>query len=122
MEEQVKDQFEKFQNGWTAAIDAGSKAALRSNEVVMDSFGQLLRDQAEFGRTCMDIGRKQIESLSSEQDATTLFSDKGAPANYYAAATKYGEALRKNATDAFTRVSAINREAADTFVRACTQA
>lgn len=121
MEEQVKEQFEKFQNGWTAAIDASSKTALAGNEVVLDSFGQLLKDQAEFGRVWMNIGRKQAESLAADKDVTALFNDTGAPADYYAAATQYGEALRKNATDVFTRMTAINREAADTFVKACSQ-
>lgn len=121
MEEQVKEQFEKFQNGWTAAVDTGSKTALASNEVVLDSFGQLLKDQAEFGRAWMDISRKQAETLANDKDVAALFSDKGAPADYYAAAAKYGEALRKNATDAFARMTTINREAADSFVKACTQ-
>src|SRR5699024_3039894 len=122
MEEQVKEQFEKFQNGWTAAVDTGAKAALSNNEVVMNSFSQLLKDQVEFGRACTDIGRKQLESLSQNNDLTTVFSDQGAPADYYAAATKYGEALRDNATNAFSRIATINREAAATFVKSFTQA
>jgi len=122
MEEQVKEQFEKFQNGWTAAVDAGAKTALSNNEVVMNSFSQLLKDQVEFGRACMDIGRKQVESLSKDSDLTALFSDQGAPADYYAAATKYGEALRDNATNTFSRMATINREAADTLAKAFTQA
>src|SRR5699024_3627377 len=106
----------------TAAIDAGAKTALSNSEVVMDSFSQLLKDQVEFGRACMDIGRKQMESLAKNNDLTALFSDQDAPADYYTAATKYGEALRDNTANAFSRMTSINREAADTVVKSFTQA
>lgn len=121
MEEQMKEQFAKFQNGMASAASAGSKTALRSNAVLMDSFGQLLKDQVAFGRTCMDIGRKQMETLSKDNDVTALFSDKGVSTDYYAAASKYGEALRKNSEDTFKRMTTVSREATDTFAKACVQ-
>lgn len=121
MEEQMKQQFEQFQNGLTAVIEAGSKMAgpvLRSNEVLIDSFGQFVKDQSEFGRTSLKIGQKQAESLTKQGDVTALFGQQDAWSDQYKAATQYGEAVRKNAENAYERLISISREAADAFTGA----
>lgn len=117
MKDQMEKQFEQFQRGLTSALEGSSKMTgpvLRTNEVMVDSFNQLIKAQLEFSRSCMDIGRKQMESVTKEQDFTALFSDQGAATDYYAAVSKYGEAVRENAEKTQDRIETIGREMTDT--------
>lgn len=116
MEEQIKEHFEKFQNGLMSAFDTGSKMAepaMRGNEVVVDSVAQLVKDQVAFSRSCLDIGFRQVETLATDKDAAALWGDSNAPADYYKAVTQYGEALRRNAGNTGERLIGIGRETLD---------
>jgi hypothetical protein len=123
MEEQVNQQFEQFQNSFKTAFETSQKMmepTLRSSEVVIDSLGQLARDQFEFGRTCMDIGRKQFETLQKSDDPSAVFQDTDTPSEYYNAALKYGEAVSQNAERTGERMMSIGNELVDTLTQAAT--
>ncbi|HET7313954.1 hypothetical protein [Salinisphaera sp.] len=125
MEEQRKQQPERFQNEFKSMFDANQKmmeSAVRSSEVAIDSLNQLAKDQYEFNRSCLEIGRRQMESLQTSNDATGLFRETGASSDYYNASLRYGEALRQNAEHTRDRMMAIGREATDTAAGASAQA
>lgn len=120
MEEQFKQQFDKMQNSCKAFYDAGQKVtepALRSSEIAFDSIGQLVKDQFEFGRACLDINRKQMEAAQN-RDLSALTRDNGMATDYYDAVVQYGEALRQNAENTCNRMLAIGRESATAFADA----
>jgi hypothetical protein len=115
MEEQFQQQYEQFQNGFKSVFEAGQKMsepALRGSEVAIDSLNQLVKDQFEFGRSCMQIGQKQMEALQSADGMSALY-DTNAPSEYYNAAQRYGEAVRKNAEQTCDRMMTLGREATD---------
>lgn len=117
MEEQIKQQFEKFQSGLTSALETNAELlsyAARSNEVVLDSLEQLTKDQIAFGRSCRDIGQRQLETLTKDNDVSALFTDQSVRSDSYDAVTKYGEAVRKNAENAYKRFTSLGREATET--------
>lgn len=116
MQEQMKQQFDQFQNGFKAMFGIWPKMAepaLRSSEVVIDSLSQLTQDQFQFARSCLDIGRRQMESVAQGNDVTALFRNQGAVSEYYSATLRYSDALRQNAERTLERMAAIGREATD---------
>lgn len=125
MEEQMKQQFEQFQNGFKAVFETGPKMVepvLRSGEVAIDSLSQLVKDQFEFSRSCLDISRRQLDSLAKSNDVTAVFRDQSASSEFYTAAMHYGEALRQNAESTRERMATIGREATDTAANVSAQA
>src|SRR5699024_4295553 len=76
---------------------------LRTNKVMLDGFSQLLKDQFEFGQSCMAIGRRQMTAFIQEPGPAALRASRDAAGDYYAAARKYGEAVRGNAVQTHNR-------------------
>ena len=119
MDKQVEKQFEQFQDGFKSFFEAGQKMmapAFQGGEVAIESLHKAAEDQIQFGRSCLDISRKQAESLKSAKDATEAFRGTEAWSDFYSAATTYGEALRKNAEQTRDRLLKVGREATETVV------
>jgi hypothetical protein len=117
MDKQMEKQFGQFQDGFKSAFEAGQKMmqpVLHSSEVAMDSLNKLAEDQIQFSRSCLEINRKQVESLREADSITGMFPSTDAWSGFYKAATTYGEDLCKNAEETRDRMLKIGREAAET--------
>src|SRR5699024_6107956 len=94
MQKHMRQQFEQFQHGLVSAFEQSAKLAgpmLRTNEVMVDGFSQLLKDQAEFGQSCMAIGHRQMTAFMRASGPAALRASRDAASDYYAAASKYGK-------------------------------
>lgn len=112
----MEEQFETFQKGFKSWIDAGqrlSEPAIRGSEAAFSSLNQLVEDQLAFGQACAEIAQRQMGALGQEDPVAALRQEDVYGA-YGAAAKRYGEALRKNATDTRDRMRGVGREAIDT--------
>jgi len=125
MQKHMRQQFEQFQHGLVSAFEQSAKLAgpmLRTNEVMVDGFSQLLKDQVEFGQSCMAIGHRQMTAFMRASGPAALRASRDAASDYYAAASKYGEAMRSNAVQTHHRLMAIGDAATHTPAPATAQA